>query len=121
MTAYHLRNIGVGIDIVDVSRFKKIPYGQNKSFYKKIFTVSEIQYCAKFSEPYKHFAAKFALKEAVKKSIARNVKMSDIVTSHTKSKPIVLLKNNKNYQFKVSLSHEKTLAIAIVLSENLSR
>jgi holo-[acyl-carrier protein] synthase len=116
----NLKTIGIGIDIVEVDRFEKIQYESNKSFYKKIFTDSEIQYCTKFSDPYKHFAVKFALKEAVKKSISKNVKMSDIVTAYKKSKPIVLLKDNKEYRFMVSLSHEKNHAIAIVMSEKLS-
>ena len=42
---------------------------KHKSFYKKIFTNSEIAYCKKFNDPYPHFAGKFALKEAVQKSI----------------------------------------------------
>lgn len=117
MPSDYLKNIGVGIDIVEIARFKKIPYNLNKSFYKKIFTITEVQYCTKFSDPYKHFAGKFAIKEATKKSIARTVRMPDIVTAHKRSKPIVSIRNDQHYQFAVSLSHEKTHAIAIVLSE----
>lgn len=116
MSSNLLKNIGVGIDIIEISRFRKIQYESNKSFYKKIFTLSEIQYCTKYDDPYLHFAGKFAIKEATKKSILKNVKMSDIITSHKKSKPIVAIKNNKHYNFVVSVSHEKTHAIAVVLS-----
>ena len=59
----------IGIDIVNVSRFKKKPLNNNLDFYKKIFSDSEINYCKKFSSPYEHFAGKFALKEALIKSI----------------------------------------------------
>ena len=31
-------NIGVGIDLVDINRFKERPYSTNQSFYKKIFS-----------------------------------------------------------------------------------
>jgi len=117
MHSNHFKNIGVGIDIVEIARFKKMSYDSNKSFYKKIFTLSEIKYCTKFNEPYKHFAGKFAIKEAVQKSISKNVKLSDIVTAHKKSKPIVSIKGNKQYGFVASVSHERTHAIAIVLSE----
>ena len=117
MQYYNFKNIGVGIDIIEVARFKKMPYVSNKNFYKKIFTASEINYCTKFSEPYKHFAGKFAIKEAVIKSITKNVKLSDIVTNHKKSKPTVSIKGNKQYQFLVSLSHEQRHAIAVVLSK----
>jgi holo-[acyl-carrier protein] synthase len=111
--------MGVGIDIVEIARFKKIPYDSNKTFYKKIFTPSEIKYCTKFNEPSKHFASKFAIKEAVQKSISEDVKLLDIVTAHKKSKPVVSIKGNKQYGFVVSVSHEKTHAIAVVLSIKL--
>ena len=42
-----LEKIGLGIDIVDINKFKKITYQSNKSFYDKIFTPSEIKYCLK--------------------------------------------------------------------------
>lgn len=114
-----LEKIGTGIDIVDVTRFKSLPYVNNKKFYKKIFTSSEIEYCLKFEDPYSHFAGKFALKEALIKSINFKENLINVETSHIDSKPHVELmsQNNQNYIFDVSISHEKDYAIAIVLSE----
>lgn len=120
MRSNRFNNLGIGVDIVEIARFKQIPYGSNKTFYKKIFVPSEIKYCIKFNEPYKHFAGKFAIKEAVQKSISKNVKLSDIITAHKKSKPIVSIKGNKQYGFAVSVSHERTHAIAVVLSSKSS-
>jgi len=107
---------GIGIDIVDIDRFKKIPYKSNKNFYKKIFTTSEIKYCLKFKEPYKHFAGKFAIKEAVKKSISKNPSFLDIVTNHIKEKPAAKLENHDGYSFLVSVSHDAGVAVAVVIS-----
>ena len=45
--ADELDNIGVGIDLVEINRFKARPYSTNKSFYKKIFSDDEIDYCLK--------------------------------------------------------------------------
>ena len=59
----------IGIDIVNIERFKRKEYAKNKKFYQKIFTNSEIKYCLGFKNSSKHFAGKFAIKEAVKKSI----------------------------------------------------
>ena len=59
----------IGIDIINIERFKKKEYAKNKKFYQKIFTNSEIKYCLGFKNSSKHFAGKFAIKEAVKKSI----------------------------------------------------
>ncbi len=105
----------IGIDIVEVKKFKKMPYGNNKSFYEKIFSPLEIKYCLKFKDPYIHFAGKFAIKEAVKKSIPNKVNLIDIVTNHSNSKPTVSI-NLGGYDFLVSLSHEKNLAVAVALS-----
>ena len=56
---------GIGIDIVNVERFRKKIFKQNIKFYQRIFLESEIKYCLKFKSPYEHFAGKFALKESV--------------------------------------------------------
>ena len=113
-----LENIGIGIDISDVEKFRQIPYKSKPGFYKKIFTQSEIRYCLKFKNYYEHFAGKFAIKEAVKKSIHDRISMLDIETNHKNSKPHVMIKKlNNKYSFGVSVSHENNLAIAVVLSE----
>ena len=115
-----MNNIGIGIDIVDIEQFSHMPFKTKSKFYKKIFNPSEIRYCLRYKNPYEHFAGKFAIKEAVKKSIHSRVSMIDIETYHIKSKPYVRLKKLENkYSFHVSMSHEKNLAVAIVLSELL--
>ncbi len=114
-----LDTIGIGIDVVEVDRFKQIPYKKKPSFYKKIFTSNEINYCLKFNEPYTHFAGKFAAKEALKKSISVNVNMLDIETSYSHDKPIIKLKKNNNYKFKLSISHEEKVAVAVIMSQKV--
>jgi len=112
--------VGIGIDLVEINRFKERPYNANKSFYKKIFSEEEINYCLKFSDSYRHFAGKFALKEALIKSIKKRIGFSDILTSHLDLKPeIKIEKNYGEYNFRASLSHETDFAIAIVLSRKI--
>ena len=117
-----LEKFSVGIDIVEVKRFSGIAFATNPRFYKKLFLPSEIKYCLRYKNAAPHFAGKFAVKEAVKKAIQRHVTLLDIETFHLKSKPMVKLKGNFNdkYLFKVSISHEKNYAIAIVISERTS-
>lgn len=113
-----LENIGIGIDISDVDKFRQIPFESKPGFYTRIFTASEIKYCLKFKNRYEHFAGKFAIKEAVKKSIPDRISMCDIETYHVKSKPHVRLKKLQDkYEFQVSVSHEKSLAVAVVISQ----
>jgi len=114
-----IEKLGVGIDLVDCTQFQKISYPSKPGFYKKIFLSSEIKYCLKYKNPHIHFGGKFAIKEAVKKSLELNIPMLHIVTSHSASKPIVSLtgKLQKQYAFQVSLSHENDMAVAVVISE----
>lgn len=115
-----LENKQIGIDIVNIERFRKKEIFENQSFYEKIFTKSEISYCKKFSDPYPHFAGKFALKEAVQKSIRENLVLNKIKTFHSNSKPKIKLENSKEkYNFISSISHENKFAIAIVISEKV--
>lgn len=111
-------DVGIGIDIIDVKRFKKIPYESHKKFYQRIFSMTEIKYCLKFKDPYKHFAGKFAIKEAVKKSIGDDVDLIDIETAYSNSKPTALIKSS-NHRFFVSVSHEQHIAVAVVISQKV--
>ena len=114
-----IENFGLGVDIIDVNRFRNIPYEEKTSFYNKIFNKNEIKYCLKFKDPYTHFAGKFAIKEAVKKSLNKKISMLKIHTYHINSKPSVKLIDDGNFlKFLVSISHEKNLAVAVVLSES---
>ena len=106
----------IGVDIVNIERFKKKEYAKNKKFYQKIFTSSEIKYCLEFKNSSEHFAGKFAIKEAVRKSVKEKVPFNKILTIHKDSKPKIVLKMKLNYEFLVSVSHEANIALAIVIA-----
>ena len=118
-----LEKFGIGTDITDINKFKKIPYDTNKKFYEKIFLPSEIKYCVKYKNPAPHFAGKFAVKESVTKAIYEKISFLNIETFHSNSKPQIRLKGkiNKKYAFRASLSHEKNFAIAVVISEKTDK
>lgn len=110
-------SITTGIDIVSVQRFRDVPYKKNEKFYSDIFDNEEIKYCLKFKDPYPYFAAKFATKEAVRKAARKPIHMPDIHTSHgSNDEPIVECKELHGKEIQVSLSHEKDIAVAIVIS-----
>jgi len=117
-----IEKFGIGIDIVDVTAFEKIPYYSKRGFYKKIFLPSEIKYCLRYKNPYERFAGKFAIKEAVKKSMNENISPLKILVSHSNSKPKVDLlgKIKTNYVFIASISHDKKLAVGVVIAEKVA-
>ena len=116
-----IEKFGIGIDIASIQKFKKKSFKTNESFYKLIFSKAEIRYCLKFKNPYERFAGKFALKEALIKSVDRKIRFSEIETSHLKSKPVIkLIKSKEKYNFLASLSHETDFAVAVVISEQIT-
>ena len=63
--------VKTGIDIIEVNRIKEAIENLGDIFLKKIFTDEEINYCNKSKiMKYQHFAARFAVKEAVFKAIS---------------------------------------------------
>ena len=115
-----LEKIGIGIDIVEISRFSKIPFIKNERFYKKIFHQSEIERCLNKKNSSESFAAHFAIKESVIKSIDKKIDFLDIQINYLNSKPIVYLINDSSYLFLVSASHEENNAVAVVISEKIN-
>lgn len=116
-----IENFSIGIDIVNVNRFRNIPYTEKTSFYNNIFNQNEINYCLKFKDPYTHFAGKFAIKEAVIKSINEKQGYLNIITDHVEKQPTVKIIGKNNYKFLVSISHEEKFAVGVVIAEKHSK
>jgi holo-[acyl-carrier protein] synthase len=61
--------IGVGIDAVDVDRFRVV-LGRRRGFAERVFTAAERAEAAARLDPVPGLAARFAAKEAVMKSLS---------------------------------------------------
>jgi len=61
--------VGVGIDAVDVERFRKV-LGRRRGFAERVFTQAERTEVAARHDPVPGLAARFAAKEAVMKSLS---------------------------------------------------
>jgi holo-[acyl-carrier protein] synthase len=59
--------IGIGTDIVENARIKKMIEQHGEHFVERVFTAREIQYCTERKTSEQHFAARWAAKEAVLK------------------------------------------------------
>jgi holo-[acyl-carrier protein] synthase len=60
---------GLGIDIMQVSRMEDAVRRHGERFLKRIFTESELAYCGRHRDPGRHYAARFAAKEAAMKAL----------------------------------------------------
>lgn len=61
--------LGVGMDIVEVHRIEFLLRRFGLRFVKRIFNDNEIAYCSKRSSPARHYAVRFAAKEAFVKAL----------------------------------------------------
>lgn len=59
----------IGIDIVAVGRIAALMHDGGTTFLERWFTPHEIDYCLGKAVPSRHFAARFAAKEAVVKAL----------------------------------------------------
>ena len=117
----------IGVDIVEIERFRRIIQSGNRRFYERIFTPREIEYCLSFKDPSRHFASTFAGKEAVYKALNKHVdvKLSEIeILRDENGAPQVHLKIDSgdvkdrgvsNLEVKLSLSHSSSYAIAFAI------
>ena len=112
--------MAIGVDIEDIERFK----GKSNDFLHRVFTPLELEYCLKFSKPESHLTARLCAKEAVVKALTaldiENVPYNKIEVFHNEKQcpQIRILKQiEKNVVFQVSLSHDRTKAIAFVTAE----
>ncbi len=110
---------GIGIDIEEIGRFRKLPYNRNRSFYDKIFTSKEMTYCLGKKDPYPHFAARFAAKEAVAKAIGVSVYRAKSIEigNNRDGVPSAQVRGLRG-RIAISISHTKGIAAAIAIWSN---
>ncbi len=119
--------VGIGVDIVEIDRFKGLTERWGEHFLKKIFTQREIDYCLSKKNPHQHLAGRFAAKEAVSKAISTGwsgvFRWKDVeILNENDGKPVVVLHNQLKEKFNscllhVSISHSLNYAVSFVLVE----
>jgi len=111
--------LAIGVDIEDISRFEN----RNQKFLDRIYTEKEQEYCLSKAIPACHFAVRFCAKEAVIKGLnamgINHPQLNQIEIYHDENKcPKIKLPEMKDYSnltIEVSLSHDRTKAIAFVV------
>lgn len=122
---------GTGVDIIEIARIRRSLETYSSRFEEKVFTQNEIDYCRSKADPSKHFAARFAVKEAVLKSLGTGMsggiswKDLEVINHPETGKPSLRLTGKGLDVFialqlkavHISISHEETYAIAYVIAE----
>jgi holo-[acyl-carrier protein] synthase len=120
--------IGVGIDAVDIARFRAV-LARTPSMRQRLFTAAELDYVAPRFDPLPSLAARFAAREATMKSLGLglgafgvhdvSVDVADggmpslIVTGRAAE----LAAERAVAAFHLSLSHDGPVAVAVVVAD----
>ena len=123
-----LKIYGVGVDLIEVKRIKSA-IEKNPGFIKKVYTDSEVKYCAgKLRSCFINYAERFAAKEAVVKALGTGigeVSWLDIeILRGERGEPMLHLYGNAQriadqlglMDWSVSLSHTQNIAVAVVVA-----
>lgn len=122
--------IGLGTDIVDNQRIRKIYLRFGDKFLKKVYTEGEIAYCLKFNDPVPRLAARFAVKESAIKALnyrgfsGISLKEAEVKGDEFGKKSLILhgemLKKADELGVKkmhLSISHAEQASTAVVILE----
>lgn len=118
--------IGLGCDIIETERIKGVLEKHGERFLKRVFTDEERAYCDSLKYPHKHYAARWAAKEAVSKcfttGIGEHLEWTSVSVYHgTRHEPLVrldakaqaLLTSVGATHVMLTLSHIDTHAMAV--------
>ncbi|HTL68316.1 MAG TPA: holo-ACP synthase [Lacunisphaera sp.] len=88
--------IGLGCDLIETERIHGVLKRHGDRFLQRIFTAEEQAYCNSVKHPHKHYAARWAAKEAVSKAfttgIGEHLDWTSISVYHgTRKEPLVRL------------------------------
>lgn len=121
--------LGLGIDLVDIPRFRKTLANHGRRFTDRVFLPSEQKYCRAKANYWIHYAGRFAAKEAVAKAfgtgIGGEIGWLDIeIVSSGSGAPVVKLSRNarrlmrarrvKGVTASISHTHASTVAVALL-------
>jgi len=65
--------LGTGIDLVEIARFRETLARWDARFKDRLFLPGEQAYCEATAAPWMHYAARFAVKEAVAKAFQTGI------------------------------------------------
>lgn len=116
---------GLGCDIIEIKRIHAAIQEHGELFLRRIFTEAEQKYCSKFRDAERHYAGRFAAKEAIVKAvgtgIGRRISWLDMeIGNDEHGKPFVILSEKGrdslgNPAIEITISHCKEYAMAVAV------
>lgn len=113
---------GIGIDLVEIPRFKKAMERWGEDLYARLFTRDELSYCMRQRYPEQHLAARFAGKMSFFKAVGARLPFKSVeVLRDASGRPYIKVAQGSGLdaglRFNISISHFGDLSIAETLVE----
>ncbi len=115
-------NVGIsgsGVDLIEIDRIRAAVQRWGSRFLERVFCPEEIAYAQNHRNPFPHFAARFAAKEAVIRAVGADVAVTrkDITIRNTAAGRPYCRLNRKDFKknIHISLSHTRHHAIACAI------
>jgi len=115
---------GIGVDVVDVDRMK-FALERTPKIRQRLFTEREIAYCEKFRFAERHYAGRWAAKEAVTKALGcgliqwngveviRRPRQAPTVRIFGKIERFAALVGVREEELQISITHSELSAVAV--------
>lgn len=106
----------VGLDIVDIQRFRPLLKPAGVASLRRLFTMHERTYCLRYKDPAPHFAGLFAAKEAASKALGTKCyPFLALEVHHSKDGAPEVWRDGKRANVRVSITHTKMFAAAVAV------
>ena len=115
---------GIGVDVVDVERMK-FALKRTPRIRQRLFTEREIAYCEKFRFAERHYAGRWAVKEAVTKAlgcgliqwngveVVRRPRQAPTVSIFGKIERFANMVGVREEELQISITHSELSAVAV--------
>jgi len=107
---------GIGVDVVDVERFRTIKGASRSRLLARAFTPRELAYSKQRGNAAEYLAGTFAAKEAAFKAAGGSHFLNYEIRRDKKGKPQVWQKGKRKKSVLVTISHGKGYALAVAVS-----
>lgn len=112
---------GIGIEIVDMERFRAIIERRGQVFLERLFTPDEIAYSMLQRRPHEHLAGRFAVKMSVIKAAGRDLRLKfrdiEVVRGKNGRPEISAVKLGAGFKVAVSISHDGGVGVGQAVIE----
>jgi len=116
---------GLGVDLVEVGRLRRVVERWQERFLRRVFTQIELDYCLARRDPIPHLAARFAAKEACLKALGTGLRLGvrwrELEVRRQSGQPPILVLSGRSKaiglakgatEVLVSLTHDGDYALA---------